>query len=124
MHIGSLSHDDVIRAFQNNVPGCYVRDYRDRGGFITICKNYRDIKWKDQLSGGNVYRQVPATTLVNLPKGTFTSATHYRGLSLERVGWRIEFRKAMRHLTQDQMLGITEDLNVQEVFPGVMSRGG
>jgi hypothetical protein len=119
MYGGSISHDDIIRVFERNVPGSYVRDYRDKGGFITICKNYMDIPWRDQLSTRNVYRQVPAHTLVNLPRGFVGAATQYKGVRLHRPGWRQEFRKAMRHLSQDQMRAITEDLDVGEVFPGI-----
>ena len=118
MYYGSISHDRIISAFERNVPGCYVRDYRDRGGFIVICRNYRDIKWGEQMSTTKVYRQVPAVTLVNLPRGNVTSATHYRGLGLERPGWRIEFRRAARHLSENQKRAITRDLGVGEVFPG------
>ena len=119
MYYGSLDHSRIIKAFERNVPGCYVRDYRDRGGFIVICRQYRDIKWRDQMSAPSVYKQVPAVTLVNLPKGNVTSATLYRGLRLERTGWRTEFRKAMKHLTENQMRSITKDLSVGEVFPGI-----
>ena len=48
MYAGSIDHDRIISAFTRNVPGSYVRDYRENGGYITICKNYRTIKWADQ----------------------------------------------------------------------------
>lgn len=120
MYPGSLEHDRIIRAFEHHVPGCYVRDYREKGGFIVICRDYRDIPWRDQTTTRNVYRQVPAVTLVNLPRGFVTAPTRYVGLKLDRPGWRSEFRKAMRHLSEDQMRGITEELGVGEVFPGIV----
>lgn len=119
MFCGSIPHDRIIEAFQRHVPGTYVRDYRDRGGFIVICRDYRDLPWRDQTTTRNVYRQAPATTLVNLPRGNVTSATLYRGLRLDRPGWRQEFRKAMRHLSEQQMRKITKTLKVGEVFPGI-----
>lgn len=119
MYYGALYHGDVIAAFERHVPDCYVRDYRDQGGFITICRGYKNIPWRDQLSTRKVYRQIPAITLVNLPRGYVTSATRYVGLKLDRPGWRKEFRQAMRFLTETQMRAITKDLHVGEVFPGV-----
>lgn len=119
MYYGSLEHSRIIEAFRRFVPGCYVRDYRDRGGFITVCRQYRDIPWKDQTTTRKIYRQVPAVTLVNLPRGNVTSATHYKGLALERPGWRIEFRRAMKHLSDTQMRKITRFLGAGEVFPGI-----
>lgn len=119
MHAGSLYHGDIIAAFQHNVPGCYVRDYRDSGGYITICRDYRDIPWRDQLSTQTVYRQVPAVTLVSLPRGNVTAQTIFHGFRLVRPGWREEFRKAMRFLSEPQMRRITCALGAREVFPGV-----
>jgi hypothetical protein len=109
MYAGSLAHDRIINAFQRHVPG----------GYIVICRDYRDIPWKDQMTSRKVYRQIPATTLVNLPKGFVTSATRYVGMRLDRPGWRQEFRKAMRHLSDVQMRKITRTLGVGEVFPGI-----
>lgn len=120
MYTGPIQHDRIIEAFRRHVPGCYVRDYRDRGGFITICRQYRDIAWSEQMSTTKVYKQVPAITLVNLPRGNVTPATHYKGLALQRTGWRLEFRKAMRHLSDLQMRRITKELRVGEVFPGIV----
>jgi len=121
MYDGSISHDDIIRTFERNVPGAYVRDYRDNGGFITVCRNYRDVKWRDQLSAPEVERQVPAVTLVNLPRGFVTARTQYMGVRLHRPGWRQEFRRASKHLSDSQMRAITEDLGRGEVFEGIVA---
>lgn len=115
----SIPHDRIIAAFQRHVPGCYIRDYRDSGGFITICRQYRDIPWTDQMTTRKVYRQIPNITLASIPKGNVTAATLYRGLRLERPGWRIEFRKAAEHLSDSQKQKITRDLKAGEVFPGI-----
>ena len=122
MYGGSLYHGDIISAFQRNVPDCYVRDYRENGGYITLCRGLRSIRWGDQMDANKVEMHVPAITLTNLPKGPVTKSTIYRGLRLERPGWRLEFDRARRHLTERQMLGITEDLGVNEVFPGIVAR--
>lgn len=119
MYQGSLSHDRIISAFERAVPGCYVRDYRENGGYIVIARNLRDIKWRDQTTTSKVERQVPATTLVNLPRGNVTAACRYAGLRLVRPGWRKEFRRAAEHLTHSQQKAITRILRVGEVFPGV-----
>lgn len=119
MHSGSLETDSIIRAFTRHVPGTYVRDYRDNGGYITICRYQRDIPWRDQTTTRNVYRQVPHVTLCSLPRGNVTAATRYVGVRLDRPGWREQFRKAMRHLSDSQMRRITKELKAGEVFPGI-----
>lgn len=120
MYAGSLEHDDIIRAFQHNVPGCYVRDYRANKGFITVCRSLKSIKWADQTIAPKVEKEVPAVTLVCLPRGFVKAPTQYIGVRLHRPGWQVEFRKAMRHLSDSQMRDITEELGVGEVFPGIV----
>jgi hypothetical protein len=120
MYQGSLPHDRIISAFQRHVPGAYVRDYRDRGGYITICRQLRTIKWGYQTTTTPEYHQVPATTLASIPRGNVTAATLYHGVRLFRPGWRAQFRKAMRFLSHNQMRAITKTLGAGEVFPGVV----
>jgi hypothetical protein len=113
----SIPHDDIIRAFLRNVPGTYVRDYRDNGGYIVICKDYRDIKWgRSGTTTEKVARQIPAVTLVNLPQGNVTKASRYHGFKLDRPGWKHEFRKAAIYLTPDQRRRITKALKRDQVF--------
>ena len=119
MYNGSLETSRIISAFQRHVPGSYVRDYRDKGGFIVIARNYKTIKWGGQTTTTKVERQVPAITLVNLPRGFITAATRYKGLKLDRPGWRTEFRRAARHLSDSQMRRITRELRAGEVFWGI-----
>ncbi len=119
MYDGSIEHGKIIEAFKKCVPDTYVRDYRDNRGFITVCRGYKDIPWNDQLSTRKVYKTIPDRTLLSLPRGNVTSPTIYRGLVLERPGWRHEFRKAMDHISRDQMKAITKFLGCGEVFPGV-----
>jgi hypothetical protein len=119
MYYGSIEHGKIIAAFERHVPDCYVRDNRENGGYINVCRGYKDMPWNDQLSTRKVYRQAPAITLLSLPRGNVTSATLYSGLKLVRPGWRLEFRKAMRHLTEVQMRHITKALRVGQVFPGI-----
>jgi hypothetical protein len=120
MYQGTFEHGQIIEAFQRCVPGTYVRDYRETGGYITICKGYKDIPWRDQTTTRNVEVQVPDKTLASLPRGNVTAATRYNGLRLDRPGWREQFRKSMRHLSRDQMKAITRFLGAGEVFPGVV----
>lgn len=119
MYDSSLDTGRIIEAFTRCVPGSYVRDYRDSGGYITVCRYYKDLPWRDQTTTRKVYRQVPAVTLLNLPRGQVTPQTRFCGVRLDRPGWRQEFRKAMRHLTETQMRNITKVLRVGEVFPGI-----
>lgn len=117
-----ISHDDIIRAFTKHVPGSYVRDYRDSGGYITICRGYQDIRWGGQLSTTYVERSIPHITLCSLPKGNVTRATLYSGVRLSRPGWQEQFRKARRHLSRDQQKRIAAELRRDlSIFgPGVM----
>ncbi len=120
MYQGSIGHDRILEAFRRCVPDCFVRDYRDRDGYITVAKGLKDIRWRDQASGGNVYRQVPIETLVSIPRGSVRAATQYAGITLVRPGWREQFRKAMVYMTHVQMKAITKFLGVGEVFPGIV----
>ena len=120
MYNGSFYSGDIIAAFERNVPGVYVRDYRESGGYITICRDYKDLPWKDQLATRKVYRGVPAVTMISMPQGAVTAPTLYRGVAMARPGWREEFRKSMRFLSEAQMRRITEALGVREAFPGVV----
>lgn len=122
MYFGPLEVSRVIEAFRLHVPDTYVRDYSANRGFLVICKGYKDIPWRDQLSTRKVYRQVPNVTLVNLPTdGAFVGpATRFAGLALQRPGWRLQFRRAMRYLSYHQMKGITRTLGAGEVFPGIV----
>ena len=120
MYMGSIETGKIIAAFQRAVPDTYVRDYRENGGYIVICRNYRNIMWG---GGGQttakVERQIPAITLCNLPPGNVTAPTFFNGLRLHRPGWRREFKRASRHLSETQMRQITKYLGVGEVFPGI-----
>lgn len=120
MYMGSIESGRIINAFLRSVPGTYVRDYRANGGYIVVCKDYRTIKWKDQLSTAKVYKQVPATTLVNLPRGNVTPDSKFMGLKMHRPGWRLEFRRASKHLSHLQKRQITRMLGCGEVFYGVV----
>lgn len=119
MYVGSLPHDRIINAFLRNVPGSYVRDYRDNGGYIVVCKDFKDIPWNDQTTTRKVEKSVPAKTLLNLPQGNVQSSTRFVGLRHDRPGWRYEFRRAMKHISYEQARRITKELGVGEVFPGV-----
>ncbi len=119
MYAGSLELGKIVNAFERCVPGCYVRDYRDRGGYVTLCRGYRNILWGDQADAGRVYRQIPNETLGSFPVGNVTAATHYHGIRLTRPGWRVEFRKAAEKLTRNQLKRITKILGMGEVFTGV-----
>lgn len=119
MFNGSISHDRIISAFTRCVPGAYVRDYRDSGGFIVICKDYRTIRWGDQATTQKREVSIPATTLCNLPRGNVTPDSKFVGLKLHRPGWRVEFRRAAKHLSDAQKRAITRMLACGEVFWGI-----
>lgn len=119
MYDGSIDHGKIISVFLRNVPGSYVRDYRENGGFITVCRYYKSIKWGDQMSTAKVERSIPAITLCNLPRGNVTPDSKFVGLKLHRPGWRVEFRRASKHLSDAQKRAITRDLRCGEVFRGV-----
>lgn len=108
----SISHDDIIRAFTRHVPGSYVRDYRDVGGYITICKGYQTIRWGGgNASGEREERSIPHITLCSIPRGYVTRASLYSGVKLVRPGWQEQFRKAKRHLSRNQQSHIAKELH-------------
>ena len=119
MYQGSIEHGVIISAITRNVPGTYVRDYRGNDGYITIARGYRNIPWRDQQSAPQVYKQVPVETIMSLPRGNVTAATRYRGMRLDRPGWRAQFREAMPKLSEAQMRRITKEIGAGEVFPGI-----
>ena len=119
MYHGSIGHDRILEAYRRYVPGTFVRDQRDRNGFIAVCRGTRDIPWGGQTTTTPVYREVPDETLVSIPRGNVTAPTLYRGVALERPGWREQFRKSMKFLSDNQMKRITKFLDVGEVFPGI-----
>jgi len=119
MYAGSIEHGRIISAFQRHVPGTYVRDYSDRGGYIVICRDYRTIKWGGQTTTTKEERQVPAITLCNLPRGNVTAMSRFVGLKLDRPGWRQELRRASKHLSDSQKRAITRELRCGEVFYGI-----
>ena len=119
MYMGSIESGRIIRAFELHVPGVYVRDYRENGGYIVICRDYRTIKWGGQTTTTPVEKDIPATTLCNLPCGNVTAMTRYVGLRKDRPGWREELRRASRHLSIAQKRAITKELSMGEVFYGI-----
>jgi hypothetical protein len=117
MYDGSIDHGKIIETYLRAVPGSYVRDYRHKGGFITVCRNYRTLLWKDQTTTRKAYRDVPDVTLLNLPRGPVYPRTQYAGVRLVRPGWREQFRKSMRHISPDQMKRITRKMGYGQIFP-------
>jgi len=116
MYCGSFDHGKIIEAFTRCVPGAYVRDYRDKGGYITVCRGYKDIPWRDQTTTRRVYRMVPDETLFSMPRGNITAPTMYAGVRMIRPGWREQFRKAAHKLTWNQRKKIEKVLQAK-VFP-------
>lgn len=107
----SIEHSRIIRAFERNVPGCYVKDYSDRGGWITIMRGTKDIWQKDDYGGK--FRSVPAETLCAIPRGNVQGPSLFSGLKMVRPGWRREMRKAADKLTDTQRRAIEKDLGVR-----------
>lgn len=97
----------MIEAFKRNVPDCYVRDYRDNNGWLTICRGYKDVPWKSAVK---TYVQVPAHTLLSIPRGNVKSADTYNGLALVKPGWRRGLRMAASHLSYEQRRRIQRHL--------------
>ena len=62
---------------------------------------------------------MPAITLANLPRGYVTPDTKFVGMRLHRPGWRLEFKRAAKHLSDAQMRRITRMLQCGEVFSGI-----
>ena len=101
------------------VPDCYVRDYRNNAGWITICRGYKTIPWRgDGLSTQRRYESVPAETLMSIPRGEVRAADTYNGLALVRPGWRRGLRTASGKLTERQRIGIQRRLR-RHVWPDI-----
>lgn len=114
MYSGSIYHGDLIEALRRNIPGCYVRDYRDGNGYITVCRGYRTIPWKgDGLSTQRRYANIPAETLLSVPSGMVQAADIYQGLALQRPGWRKQLREKASLMTHAQRRRIQRDLGVR-----------
>jgi hypothetical protein len=112
MYDSTIAHDKIISAFTRNVPDCYVRDYRENNGWLTICRGYRDVPNAKPGWSQTTVRE----TLCTIPRGNVKPASSFMGAGLIRPGWRLEFRKAAWYLTENQKARITKDLGVGQVF--------
>lgn len=107
----SIEHSRIIRAFERNVPGCYVKDYSSTGGYITIMRGSRTF-WDGGTRSANG-SGVPAETLCAIPRGAVQAPSLFRGMQMVRPGWRREMRKAADKLTESQKRAIEKDLGVR-----------
>lgn len=107
----SIEHSRIIRAFEHNVPGCFVKDYSDHGGWITIMRGTRDIRRRDDY--GETIRSLPAETLCAIPRGNVQAPSLFDGIRMVRPGWRREMRKAYDKLTESQRRAIEKELKVR-----------
>lgn len=107
----SIEHSRLIKAFEKNVPGCFVKDYSDRGGYITIMRGTKTI-W-DRTTRAENATDVPAETLCSIPRGNIQAPTLFSGLKMVRPGWRIQMRQAAQKLTESQRRRIEKDLGVR-----------
>lgn len=96
---GSIDSASIISAFTRNVPDCYVRDYQGKGGWLAICRGYREIV---DGTNGHIWT-VPLAQLCVIPKGQVQAPTLAIGAKTERPGWRLQMKKARQYLTPAQM---------------------
>lgn len=96
------------------MPGCYVRDYRENNGYITVCRGYRTIPWRgDGLSTQRRYANIPAETLLSVPSGMVQAADQYVGVALSRPGWRKQLRDNASKMSYEQRRRIQRELGVR-----------
>ena len=112
MNWNAVETSRVIKAFEYNVPGVFVRDYRENRGFIAICRGYKDL-YDESKDTAQFTKSLPAQTLCNLAPGFMQAGSIYQGLRLLRPGWRIEMRKARRFLTRKQQEAISKSVGLE-----------
>lgn len=110
----SIDHSRLIAAILRNVPGSYLRDYRENKGWLTICRGYRTIhdnfRDTDKFTAG-----LPAETLANFPRGAVPAVTLMDGPVTVRPGWRRQMRLLRKYISEPQARRIEKALG-QRVF--------
>ena len=108
----SIDHSRLISAILRNVPGTYLRDYRENKGWLTICRGYKTIhdsfKDTDKLTAN-----LPAETLANFPRGQVTAATLMDGPVVKRPGWRLQMRGLRAKISEPQARRIEKALGIR-----------
>ena len=110
----SIDHSRLISAILRNVPGTYLRDYRENKGWLTICRGLRTIH--DSFTDTDkLTANLPAETLANFPRGQVTAATLMDGPVVKRPGWRLQMRGLRAKISDSQARRIERALG-QRVF--------
>ena len=114
--VQTVTHDSIelgriTKAFQDHVPGVFIRDYRHNGGWITIARGYITT-WDKSKNTDKFSTALPAQTLCCLPAGMVTKKSRYRKRVLIRPGWEKQMRLASRFMTEHQMRAIDRQIGV------------
>ena len=110
--MSSIDTSKLISAILRNVPGTFVRDYRDNGGWINIARGARTI-WDNDKDTEKLSANLPAETLCSLPPGQVQAPSLYNGVRLVRPGWRIEMRRCGRYIDPEQARRIEKDVGMR-----------
>ena len=102
----SVNTARLARAFVDNVPGCFIRDYTETGGFLQIRRRLKTVGSHDNT---DVYT-VPAETICTLNRGETPRPTLYKNGRIEAMGWQVQMRVARNHLEPDEISGIERDI--------------
>lgn len=111
MHQG-IETAKLIDAIVRSVPGSYVRDYRESGGYLTVCRGYKTIR--NESDGSN--HVFPAELLCNLTPGWTPRPTLMLGSRPLYPGWQQELRKLGRVITAKQRGRIIARLRRPDLF--------
>lgn len=108
----SIDAGKLIGAILRNVPGTFVRDYRERGGWLNIARGAVTI-WDRDKDTEKLSANLPAETLCSLPAGQVQASTLLRGVALVRPGWRMEMRRCRARISDSQARAIERDLGMR-----------
>lgn len=85
----SLETGVLIDAVLRAVPGSYVRDHREIGGWIAVMRGSRPI----YDASRNTAEEWPAETLLSLPAERVTKKDLVAGIAIKRPGWQRQIRR-------------------------------
>lgn len=83
--------DAVLRA----IPGTFVRDFREIGGFIAVMRGSRAI----YDASRNTAEEWPAETLLSLPPERVTKKDLVAGIAIKRPGWQRQIRSLRERIS-------------------------
>lgn len=91
----SLETGPLINAILRAIPGTFVRDFREIGGWISIMRGTRTLRDESR----NTSDAWPAETLLSLPPERVTKKDLVAGVAVKRPGWQRQIRNLYPRIT-------------------------